>query len=184
MDDSSSSTASQPTEQPRADPNGSWPTPGLTPPPLTGGDSNSASAKAAKDTAKDTTGAMFGEVRAAVKGASRREPYPYLALTSALCVVVWLVWREDERFGAENLKLWTIFVVGGALLLFTPMVRSAVRFNEHRAWQFAVGGAAALTFAWVAFLLPVIQTNQGFFGTLATASAALAAWTAPGRPHQ
>jgi hypothetical protein len=190
-----------PSADPSPDSATAWPTPGLAPPPVadrapdttaTGPssstktpttDTKAARRNAAKDAAKDTTGAMFGEVRAAVKGASRREPYPYLALISTVGVVVWLIWREDEQFGAENLKLWTVFVIAGALLVFTPMVRSVIRFSEHRAWQFAVGGAAALGFAWVAFLLPVIQTNQAFFGTLATAAAGLAAWTAPGRPQ-
>jgi hypothetical protein len=196
MDNSASPVEQATPTTPASDANGAWPTPGLAPPAsaaVAPGSNTAASSptpdpkaarrNAAKDAAKDTTGAMLGEVRAAVKGASRREPYPYLALIAAVGVVVWLIWREDEKFGAENLKLWTVFVIGAVVLLFTPMVRSVIRFNEQRAWQFAVGGAAALGFAWVAFLLPVIQTNQAFFGTLATAAAGLAAWTAPGRPQ-
>ena len=125
---------------------------------------------------------MFGEVREAVTGASKREPYPWLALVGLLGSVVWLLWPEDGKVGAQNIKLWTIFVVGSALLLFTPIVRRVVKLDEERAWQFCVGGACGLGFCWVAFLLPSISQNQAFFGTIATASAGLAAWTAPGRP--
>jgi hypothetical protein len=126
---------------------------------------------------------MFGEVKAAVSGASKREPYPYLALASLVAVCVWLVLPEDGDFGAENLKLWTVFVLASVALLFTPIVRKALRLTAERAWQFCGGGAAGLGFAWVAFLLPSISTNQAFFGTIGVAAGALAAWTAPGRPE-
>jgi hypothetical protein len=140
----------------------------------------------AKDTpkdAKDTAAAMFGEVKSAVSGASKREPYAFLALASAAFTVVWLVWRENKEFGAETLKLWTVFVLASVALLFAPIVKKVLRIDATRAWQFAVGGASGLGFAWVAFLLPNISSNQAFFGTLAVAAGGLAAWTAPGRPE-
>jgi hypothetical protein len=140
-------------------------------------------AKEAAKEAKDTAAAMFGEVKSAVSGASKREPYAFLALASAAFAIVWLVWREDDKFGAEKLKLWTIFVLASVALLFTPIVKKVLRIDATRAWQFAVGGASGLGFAWVAFLLPDICSNQAFFGTLAVAAGGLAAWTAPGRPE-
>jgi hypothetical protein len=135
------------------------------------------------EAAKDTASAVFGEVRSAVTGASKREPYALLALASAVFALIWLVWPEDDELGAERLKLWTVFVLLSVALLFTPMVRRIVRMEATRAWQFSVGGACGLGFAWVAFLLPRIDSNQAFFGTLAAAAAGLAAWTAPGRPE-
>jgi hypothetical protein len=140
----------------------------------------------AKDTAaaaRDTAAAMFGEVKSAVSVASKREPYAFLALASAAFVTVWLVWPEDDKIGAQRLKLWTVFVLASVALLFTPIVKKIVRLDAARAWQFAAGGASGLGFAWVAFLLPDISSNQSFFGTLAVAAGALAAWTAPGRPE-
>jgi hypothetical protein len=135
------------------------------------------------DAAKDTASAIFDEVKAAVGGASKREPYPWLALVSLIAAIVWLVWPEDDKLGAENLKLWTVFVVASVVLLFAPMVRSVLRLPAERAWQFCVAGAAGFGFAWVAFLLPTINSNQAFFGTIGFAAAGLAAWTAPGRPQ-
>ena len=75
------------------------------------------------DAAKDTASAMFGEMKAAVTGASKREPYPWLALASAVAAIVWLIWPEDDKIGAQNLKLWTVFVALSVALVFTPMVR-------------------------------------------------------------
>jgi drug/metabolite transporter (DMT)-like permease len=118
-----------------------------------------------------------------VSVASKREPYALLAVVSLAAVVVWLVWPEDGDLGLENLKLWTLFVLGSALLLFTPMVRKVFRLDPQRAWQFCAGGASGLAFSWVAFLLPQISTNQAFFGTIAVAAAGLAVATAPGRPE-
>ena len=69
------------------------------------------------------------------------------------------------------------------LLLFVPMWRARLGLDADKAWRLAAGGAGGLGFAWVAFLLPSIQSNQAFFGTLATAAAALAVWTAPGQPQ-
>ncbi len=126
---------------------------------------------------------MFGEMKAAVGGASKREPYPWLAVAAAIAAVVWLLWPEDDKLGAENLKLWTVFVVASVALVFAPMVRKVLRLPDERAWQFCVAGAAGLGFAWVAFLLPTINSNQAFFGTIGVAAAGLAAWTAPGRPQ-
>ncbi len=94
---------------------------------------------------------------------------------------MWLIFPEDGNFGAERLKLWTIFVLINVALVFTPMIRKALRLDDHRAWQFCVGGAAGLGFAWVAFLLPQISSNQAFFGTIGVAAGALAAATSPGR---
>lgn len=132
--------------------------------------------------ARPSVGQVFGEVRGAVSGASQREPYPWLAVTSLAFTVLWLLWPEGGSVGALKLKLWTVFVLFSALLVFTPMVRSVLKLDDYRAWQIAVAGAGGLTFAWVAFLLPSISTNQAFFGTFATAAAGLAAWTAPGKP--
>jgi dolichyl-phosphate-mannose--protein O-mannosyl transferase len=133
--------------------------------------------------AKDTASAMFDEMKAAVGGASKREPYPWLALVSMIAAVVWLLWPEDDKLGAENLKLWTVFVVASVVLVFAPMVRKVLRLSDERAWQFCVAGASGFGFAWVAFLLPTINSNQAFFGTIGLAAAGLAAWTAPGRPE-
>jgi peptidoglycan/LPS O-acetylase OafA/YrhL len=121
-------------------------------------------------------------VKSAVKVASKREPYALLALVAMVGTLIWIVWPEDGKIGAQNLKLWTLFVLGSAMLLFAPITRRVFRLSDERAWQFAVGGASGLGFSWVAFLLPSINSNQAFFGTIATAAAALAAWTAPGRP--
>jgi hypothetical protein len=145
-------------------------------------DSAMNTAKETASVAKDTAAAMFGEVKSAVSVASKREPYAFLALASVAFTVVWLVWRENDDFGAEKLKLWTVFVLASVALLFTPIVKKVFRLDAMRAWQFAVAGASGLGFAWVAFLLPNIDSNQAFFGTLAVASGGLAAWTAPGRP--
>jgi hypothetical protein len=153
---------------PNAGPLGSAPKP-----PGTGASSSNA--------AKDTASAALGEMKSALKGASRREPYPWLAIAAAAFTVVWLLYPEDDNIGAENLKLWTVFVLVSAALVFAPMLRGVVKVTVERAWQLCAGGAAGLVFAWVAFLLPAINTNQAFFGTLGVAAAALAAWTAPGR---
>jgi hypothetical protein len=125
---------------------------------------------------------VIGEVRGAVYGASHREPYPWLAVACLICTVVWLLWPEGGTLGFIHLKLWTIFVLTSTLMLFVPMVRKPLKLNDFRAWQIAVAGASGVGFAWVAFLLPSISSNQAFFGTFATVAAALAAWTAPGKP--
>jgi hypothetical protein len=146
----------------------------------------SAAANKAKESAaatKDTAAAMLGEVKSAVSGASKREPYAFLALASAAFAVIWLVYPENGDIGAQNIKLWTVFVLASVALLFTPIVKKVFRLDPLRAWQFAVAGASGLGFAWVAFLLPSIDSNQAFFGTLAAAAGGLAAWTAPGRPE-
>ena len=132
---------------------------------------------------KDTATAVFGEMKAAVSGASKREPYPFLVIGAAAAVILWLVWPENDKIGAQNLKLWTVFVLGCVGLLFVPMVRKVFRLDPQRAWQFCAGGAAGLAFSWVAFLLPSISTNQSFFGTIGAGAAGLAAWTAPGKPE-
>ncbi len=157
---------------PSAGPHGSHPS-----------DTAKETAKETAEAAKDTASAMFEEMKAAVTGASKREPYPWLALASAIAAVVWLLWPEDDKLGAQNLKLWTVFVVLSVSLVFTPMVRKVFRLPAERAWQFCVAGAAGFGFAWVAFLLPTINTNQAFFGTIGFAAAGLAAWTAPGKPE-
>lgn len=131
---------------------------------------------------RPSVGQVIGEVRGAVSGASQREPYPWLAVASLGFTVLWLLWPEGGTVGAVKLKLWTVFIVTSALLVFTPMLRQLLKLDDYRAWQIAVAGAGGLTFAWVAFLLPSISTNQAFFGTFATAAAGLAAWTAPGKP--
>jgi hypothetical protein len=146
-------------------------------------DSAKESAKEAATVAKETASAVFGEVKSAVSIASKREPYALLAVASAGFTLLWLIWRENDTFGAEKLKLWTVFVIASVALVFTPIVRKVFRLDPLRAWQFAVGGASGLGFAWVAFLLPNIDSNQAFFGTLAVAAGGLAAWTAPGRPE-
>jgi hypothetical protein len=135
------------------------------------------------DAAKETASAVLGEVKKAVKGASKREPYPFLALGALGGSLAWVLWKENGSWGFEDLKLWTVFVLLSALLIFTPMVRKVFRLDAERAWQFCVGGAAGLGFAWVAFLLPSISTNHAFFGTIGVAAAGLAAWTAPGKPE-
>jgi hypothetical protein len=130
----------------------------------------------------NTAAGAFHEAKTAVSGASKRAPYPWFALASVGAVVIWLLLPENDKLGAENLKLWTVMVITAALLLMAPMVRSTFKLNAERAWQFCAAGAVGLGFAWVAFLLPAINTNQAFFGTIAAAAAGLAAWTAPGRP--
>jgi hypothetical protein len=125
---------------------------------------------------------VIGELRGAVSGASKREPYPWFAVSSLAFTVIWLLWPEGGSIGAAKLKLWTIFVLTSSLMLFIPMLRNLLKLDGFRAWQIAVVGASGLGFAWVAFLLPSINTNQAFFGTFAIVSAALAAWTAPGKP--
>lgn len=118
-------------------------------------------------------------------GANRlpRETYPVLALASAAATLAWIFWHANKRFGYQDLRLWTAFVALSAALVFAPLLAANVRIDAGRAWQFCVAGAAGLGFAWVAFLLPNIQSDQGFIGTLAAGTAALAAWTAPGRPR-
>jgi hypothetical protein len=155
---------------------------GGPPPPPSGPAPSEPGGPSVGSQVSDTASAVFGEMRAAVGGASKREPYPFLVLGALAFTVIWLVWPEDDKIGAQNLKLWTVFVLLSTALLFTPMVRKVVKLDAERAWQFCVGGAAGLGFAWVAFLLPTINSNQAFFGTLGAAAAGLAAWTAPGRP--
>jgi hypothetical protein len=142
-----------------------------------------AKAKESASASKETAAAMLGEVKSAVSGASKREPYAFLALASAAFAVIWLLYPENGDIGAQNIKLWTVFVLASVALLFTPIVKKVFRLDPLRAWQFAVAGASGLGFAWVAFLLPSIDSNQAFFGTLAAAAGGLAAWTAPGRPE-
>lgn len=125
---------------------------------------------------------VFGDVRGAMTSASKREPYPWLAVASLGFTAAWLLWPEAGAMGAVRLKLWTLFVLTSVSMVFMPMIRHTFRLDEFRAWQMAVAGAGGIGFAWVAFLLPSIGSNQAFFGTFAAASAALAAWTAPGRP--
>jgi len=125
---------------------------------------------------------VIGDVRGAVSGASQREPYPWLAVAALGFSVLWLLWSENGT-GMSKLKLWTLFVLASALMIFTPMVRNALNLAPLRAWQFAVAGAGGLAFTWVAFLLPSISTNQAFFGTIAAVAGGLAVWTAPGKPE-
>lgn len=125
---------------------------------------------------------VLGEVRSQVTGASKREPYPWLAVAALGFTIVWLLWPEGSMIGFVRLKLWTIFVLTCALMLFVPMLKSILNLDDFRGWQISVAGAAGLGFTWVAFLLPSISTNQAFFGTFATVAAGLAAWTAPGKP--
>ncbi|MES2886540.1 MAG: hypothetical protein V4739_00880 [Pseudomonadota bacterium] len=125
---------------------------------------------------------VLGEVRSQVTGASKREPYPWLAVAALGFTIVWLLWPEGSTIGFVRLKLWTIFVLTCALMVFVPMLKNILNLEDFRAWQISVAGAAGLGFAWVAFLLPSISTNQAFFGTFATVAAGLAAWTAPGKP--
>jgi hypothetical protein len=132
-----------------------------------------AKAKESASASKETAAAMLGEVKSAVSGASKREPYAFLALASAAFAAIWLLYPENGDIGAQNIKLWTVFVLASVGLLFTPIVKKVFRLDPLRAWQFAVAGASGLGFAWVAFLLPSIDSNQAFFGTLA----------APGRPE-
>ncbi len=123
------------------------------------------------------------ELLRAVGQSSRREPYPLLAAAAAGLTALWLLWPEGGAIGAAGLKLWTLFVPCSVGLLFVPMCRQRLRLEPDQAWRLAAGGAGGLGFAWVAFLLPSISSNQAFFGTLTTASAMLAVWTAPGRPE-
>jgi hypothetical protein len=128
-------------------------------------------------------GELLRDVRGAVRQSSRREPYPLLAASAAGLTALWLLWPEGGAIGAAGLKLWTLFVLCSVGLLFVPMCRERLRLEPDQAWRLAAGGAGGLGFAWVAFLLPSISSNQAFFGTLATAAGALAVWTAPGRPQ-
>lgn len=128
-------------------------------------------------------GDLLRDAHSAVRQSSRREPYPALAATALALTALWLLWPEGGTIGAVSLKLWTTFVLCSVALLFVPMWRERLRLEPGQAWRLAAGGAGGLGFAWVAFLLPEISSNQAFFGTLATAAAALAAWTAPGRPE-
>lgn len=127
-------------------------------------------------------GELLRDVRSAVKQSSRREPYPLLAASAAGFTALWLLWPEGGAMGAAGLKLWTLFVLGSVGLLFVPMCRERLSLDPAQAWRLAAGGAGGLGFAWVAFLLPAISTNQAFFGTLAAGCATLAVWMAPGRP--
>lgn len=127
-------------------------------------------------------GEMWRDVSSAVKQSSRREPYPLLAASAAGFTALWLLWPEGGGIGAVGLKLWTLFVLASVGLLFVPMCRDRFALAPAQAWRLAAGGAGGLGFAWVAFLLPSISTNQAFFGTLAVGCAAMAVWTAPGRP--
>lgn len=128
-------------------------------------------------------GDLLRDAQGAVSHATRREPYPALAAAALGLTGVWLLWPEHETLGAVSLKLWTVFVLCSVGLLFVPMWQERLRLGPDKAWRLAAGGACGMGFAWVAFLLPSIQSNQAFFGTLATAAAALAVWTAPGRPR-
>lgn len=125
---------------------------------------------------------VLHDVRSAVQRSSRREPYPLLAAGAAGFTVLWLLWPEGGAIGAAGLKLWTLFVLCSVGLLFVPMCRERWGLAAEQAWRLAAGGAGGLGFAWVAFLLPSISSNQAFFGTLAAGCAALAVWMAPGRP--
>lgn len=128
-------------------------------------------------------GDLFRDVHGAVRGSSHREPYAALAAAALGLTVLWLLWPEGGSVQAVQLKLWTVFVLCSVALLFVPMWRVRLRLDDTTAWRLAAGGAGGLGFAWVAFLLPSISSNHAFFGTLATGVAALAAWTAPGRPR-
>ena len=149
------------------------------PPPFPGSEPGKESTQ---PTSRPSVEQVFGDVRGAVSGASKREPYPWLAVAALAFTVVWLLWPEGGSVGAVKLKLWTIFVLTSVLMVFVPMLRHAFKLDDFRAWQIAVAGAGGIGFAWVAFLLPSINSNQAFFGTFATVAAALAAWTAPGKP--
>lgn len=153
-----------------------------TPFPETARSGPSESPAASASTPRPSVEQMFGDVRGAVSSASKREPYPWLAVASLAFTVIWLLWPEGGSVGAVKLKLWALFVIASVALLFVPMLRGAFKLDDFRAWQMAVAGAGCLGFAWVAFLLPSINSNQAFFGTFATVTAALAAWTAPGKP--
>lgn len=132
-------------------------------------------------TSRPSVEQIIGEVKGAVSKASSHEPYPWLAVAALGFTAVWLLWPEGDSIAGLKLKLWSTFVITSVLMVFMPMLRHLLKLDEFRAWQIAVAGASGMGFAWVAFLLPSIASNQAFFGTFATAAAALAAWTAPGK---
>jgi hypothetical protein len=111
-----------------------------------------------------------------------REPYGLFAFASAGATLAWLVWWEDDQTGFWGLGLWTLFILAAVALLFAPMLRGVLKLSEQRAHQLCTAGACGMAFAWIAFLLPDIQSNKSFFGTFAAAFAGVAAWMAPGRP--
>lgn len=133
--------------------------------------------------ARPEIGGLLRDVEGAVRQSSGRDPYPLLAATALALTLVWLLWPEGGAIGAATLKLWTLFVLACVALLFMPLWAGRLQLAPGQAWRLCAGGAGGLGFAWVAFLLPAIASNQAFFGTLGTAAAALAAWTAPGRPE-
>lgn len=124
---------------------------------------------------------LFDDVQTGVKAASTREPYGWFAGATLVFMAIWLLWIGRGQFAFWRLKLWSIFVVVSGLLVLAPMLRRRFGLSDTHAAQIATGGAGGLVFAWVAFLLPNIASNEAFFGTLCTACAALAAWLAPGR---
>jgi peptidoglycan/LPS O-acetylase OafA/YrhL len=127
---------------------------------------------------------VFGDVKAGFETAkAKKEPYGLFAFASAVATLIWLCWFDGNRPAFWNLGLWSLFILASAALVFTPMVRGTFNLSETRAHQFATAGALGMAFSWIAFLLPDIQSNTSFFGTLATAFAGIAAWMAPGRPH-
>jgi hypothetical protein len=153
------------------------PPPAVDPPPQAGATplSNEEIKAKAADVLKD--------VKSGFETAkTKREPYGLFAFASAVAALIWLCWFSDNRPAFWNLGLWTVFVLAAISLLFAPMVRGTLNISEARAHQLATAGAGGMVFAWIAFLLPNIETNRAFFGTLATAFAGLAAWMAPGRP--
>ncbi len=153
------------------------------PPPFPGATaSNGPSPQPARSSNRPSVEEVIGEVKGAVYGASHREPYPWLAVASLSFTALWLLWPQAGSIGAISLKLWTVFILTSALMIFVPMLRKPLKLEPLRAWQMAVAGACGVGFAWVAFLLPSINSNQAFFGTFATLAGALAAWTAPGKP--
>lgn len=124
---------------------------------------------------------LFEDVQSGLQAASTREPYGWFAGATLAFMAIWLLWFGNGQLAFWRLKLWSIFIVVSGLLVLAPMLRRRFGLSDAHAAQIATGGAGGLVFAWVAFLLPNIASNEAFFGTLCTACAALAAWLAPGR---
>ncbi len=123
-----------------------------------------------------------GAVDQALPGRPKQQPWVALASISALTVVLWFVWPNGNKTGAQSLQLWVVLVIASVVALFAPLARQACNLSTQQAWRVEAAGALGLVFCWAVFLLPSLNSTTAFFGSAATAAAGLAAWTAPGRP--
>lgn len=112
-------------------------------------------------------------------------------IVAVIGIVLGLFLKESPADGAPSVslwdqlsELWSIVAILAAVLALLPLLSSAINLSADTAWKIQAGGAAALMFWWVLFVLPNINFNVSFLATVGVAAAVLAAWTSPDNPYK